>query len=282
MGNHRGVAVIARAFGNTGLMVSPLGIGCVKWGRNQGVKYGSFDLPSDAVIEQLLDLAMTHGVNVLDTAPAYGISEERIGNLLGGVSGRREKFCIFTKTGEIFSDGKSSYDFTAEHTRASVEQSLRRLRTDCLDGVMVHCPADDLGTLRDTPVLETLQALKQQGKVRTVGASIMTIDGGMYAVERCDAVMVAFNYGFDQHVPVIEAAAKRGRGILLKKVFYSGALPPAAQAGGGIEVSTPAEVCVHAALRLPGNPVVVTGTMSASHLRQNIDAVRSFSSLERV
>ena len=74
-----------RTLGSTGMSLSPLGLGTVKFGRNQGVKYPShFDLPSDQQIRNLLAQAQDLGINLLDTAPAYGISEERLGPLLAG------------------------------------------------------------------------------------------------------------------------------------------------------------------------------------------------------
>ena len=61
-----------------------LGLGTVKFGRNQKIKYPTFELPSDQAVCQLLDDAQNYGINLLDTAPAYGIAEERLGQLLGG------------------------------------------------------------------------------------------------------------------------------------------------------------------------------------------------------
>src|SRR4051812_36017964 len=111
-----------RAFGNTGFLVSPLSLGTVKFGRNEKIKYPSFELPTDQQIETLLDLALELGINLLDTAPAYGNAEERLGKLL-----RNRPFTVVTKTGEEFTNGISRYDFSAAHTRLSVEKSLRRL-----------------------------------------------------------------------------------------------------------------------------------------------------------
>src|SRR5436309_13406676 len=122
--------------------VSALGLGTVKFGRNRQGKYPSgdgFALPSDRESETLLDVALAHGINLLDTAPAYGSAEQRLGEVLGS---RRERFFIATKTGEEFIDGRSEYDFSAAHTRRSIERSLMRLRTSFIDCVLVHCSHD--------------------------------------------------------------------------------------------------------------------------------------------
>jgi aryl-alcohol dehydrogenase-like predicted oxidoreductase len=58
---------------------------------------------------------------------------------------------IVTKTGEEFRDGESTYDFSEAHTRASVERSLKRLRVERLDCVLVHCPRNDLEVLKNSP-----------------------------------------------------------------------------------------------------------------------------------
>ena len=74
-----------RPLGSTGLMVSPLGLGTGKLGRDQGVKYPSgFQIPDDDEARMLLKLARDLGINLIDTAPAYGRSEERLGPLLRG------------------------------------------------------------------------------------------------------------------------------------------------------------------------------------------------------
>ncbi len=251
--------------GNTGLMAGPLGLGTVKWGRNQGLKHAAFELPDDAACLRLLDEAEAAGANLLDVAPAYGVAEERLGRLL---SGRREKFLLFSKTGEVFSGGQSSWDFSEDHTRRSVEASLRCLRTDCLDGVLLHCPRADLEVIQGTPALEVLHELKAAGKLRSVGVSTMSLEGGLAAVPLCDVVMVAWNTGFHEQQPVIEAAAAAGKGILLKKVLSSGDLsgapPPADMSAAAFRLRS--------ALALPGHPVIIAGTISLAHFQENVAA----------
>ena len=254
-------------FGSTGLMAGPLGLGTVKWGRNEGLKHAAFDLPDDATCLSLLDAAEAAGANLLDVAPAYGIAEERLGRLL---TDRRDRFLIFSKTGEIFANGVSTWDFSREHTQCSVEESLRRLRTDRLDGVLLHCPREDLAVIRDTPALEVLHELKASGKIRSVGVSTMSLEGGLAAIPLCDLVMVAWNTEFREQQPVIEAAAAAEKGILLKKVLSSGNLSGPQTAQG----LSAAEFRVRSALALPGYPVVIAGTINPSHLAENLAAAR--------
>ena len=119
------IPLSARPLGNTGIQVSPLGLGTVKIGRDQGLKYPNrFKLPSDREIRALFEEARTLGINFIDTAPAYGTSEEKIGKLLPD----RQEWIIGTKVGEEFNAGESHFDFSGAHTRESVERSLRRLK----------------------------------------------------------------------------------------------------------------------------------------------------------
>ena len=128
-----------RPLGSTGLTVSPLGLGTVKLGRDQGVKYpNGFSIPDDAAARALLHQARELGINLLDTAPAYGISEERLGPLLRG---QRQDWVIVSKVGEEFVNGASLFDFSPAHTRLSVERSLKRLETEHIELVLVHSDA---------------------------------------------------------------------------------------------------------------------------------------------
>ena len=76
--------MVSRSLGQTGLIVSRIGLGTTKLGRNTDVKYPkAFALPSDKQVRELLDTALTSGVNLIDTAPAYGASEARLAAFVG-------------------------------------------------------------------------------------------------------------------------------------------------------------------------------------------------------
>src|SRR5690606_40008401 len=80
------------------------------------------------------------GVQTCALPISYGTSEERLGKLL---KKRRQDWVISTKVGEEFTEGESTFDFTAGHLRFSVERSLRRLRSDYLDLVLVHSRSEE-------------------------------------------------------------------------------------------------------------------------------------------
>jgi len=250
-------ALAQRALGNTGLMVSCLGLGTVKLGRNQGLKYPQhFSLPDDRQVRELLATARSLGINLLDTAPAYGSSEARLGALLE----RREDWILSTKVGEEFSHGQSHFDFSAQHTGHSIERSLRRLRTDYLDLVLIHSDGDDLQILQHTDCLPALLRCRERGLVRAVGMSTKTLAGGLAALGHCDVVMVTYNPSHQAEAAVIDAAMAQQRGVLVKKALDSG------------HASTAADN-LRFALSHPGVSSVVIGTINPAHLSANAAAV---------
>lgn len=246
-----------RALGRTGLRVSPIGLGTTKFGRSEQVKYPRpFTLPSDRRIQRLFDVARSCGVNLIDTAPAYGASEERIGKLLA----RSEEWVIVTKAGEQFIHGRSRFDFTPAAIRQSVERSRERLRRDQLDVVLLHSSGEDVDILRRSGGLEALVELKEAGLIRAIGASTKTVEGGLLAVELCDVVMVTLNRSDRSQVPVVEAAARAGVGVLVKKPLAS-----------GHEVD--AESALAEVVRQPGVTSAIVGTIDPEHLAANCTAV---------
>lgn len=250
-----------RRLGVNGPWVSALGLGTVKIGRNQGVKYpAGFNLPDDREVVRLLSLARELGVNLLDTAPAYGASLERLGRLLPGP---RQDWVIVSKTGEWFADGRSRFDFSYQGTLRGVEESLRLLRRDYLDAVLIHSDGDDTRILRHEGVTDALEHLKQQGKIRAHGLSGKTAEGGLLALERLDLVMVTCNLGYHEESPVMARAAERGKGVLIKKALDSG---HAAVAG--------AEPSLRHVYAQPGVSSIIVGTINPDHLRENVRIAR--------
>src|SRR6266498_4356456 len=114
--------------------------------------------------ERLLNTALDDGLNVIDTAECYGLSEEFIGRT---VSHRRHEYYLFTKCGHA-----AGLEFPDWHPRLlekSIERSLRRLRTDYLDLIQLHSCSQDV--LRRGDVISVLQHARQAGKVRYLGYS---------------------------------------------------------------------------------------------------------------
>ncbi|MCK4871904.1 MAG: aldo/keto reductase [Phycisphaerales bacterium] len=263
-----------KPLGNTGIHVSPIGLGTVKIGRNRGVKYPQpYDLPSDEMVRQLLDTAIDLGVNLIDTAPAYGTSEERLGPMLAR---DRDRWVIVAKVGEEFVDGESRFDFTPKAVIASVQRSLKRLRTDRLDCVLVHSDGSDEHIVKNLGTLDALAELKARGDIRSFGMSTKTTSGALLAAERCDVLMLTYNPVMTDDAPAIDEAARRNIGVLIKKAFASGHLTekkgsdPLLSAG-----DDPVLAVLRFVFRRPGVTSVIAGTINPDHLRHNVEAARS-------
>lgn len=250
-----------RPLGNTGLQVSPIGLGTVKLGRRAGLKYpNAFELPSDQEAGALLDTARSLGINAIDTAPAYGSSEERLGQLFEQ-RGDRQDWLLFTKAGEEFDEriSRSSFDFSESHVARSVKRSLERLRADRVELVCVHSDGNDESILRDGGALRALRGLKDQGITRSIGFSPKTLAGAAGAIEACDVVMLELSLDQRAMLPLIIRAHERGVGVLIKKSLGSGHADPAAS--------------LRFALGSPWSDAVssvISGTINPEHLRQNV------------
>lgn len=176
-----------RPLGESGLMVSAVGIGCNAFGRR-------VDL---AGVREILGAARETGVTLLDTADTYGdrpgVSEELLGEAL---QGQREEFVVATKFG-MDMRGANGADFGARgsrrYVRRAVEASLRRLRTDHIDLYQLHRP-DEVTPIEET--LSVLTDLVREGKVRYVGCS--NFDGWQVA----DAAWTARTAGLEGFVSV--------------------------------------------------------------------------------
>ena len=249
-----------RPLGGVGFNVSLLSLGTVKLGRNEQVKYPSrFALPTDREARALLDEARALNINLLDTAPAYGRSEARLGELLT----ERDDFLICTKAGETFVDGRSSYDFSPAAIVDSVQSSLARLRRNTLDIVLLHSDGDDLRVLDHWGALDVLADLKRKGWIRAIGISHKTVDGGLRAIELgADVLMTTYNETDTSQLPVIERAAQAQRGVLIKKALASGH-------------SAGFESALKSAAAIPGVSSLVVGTLSPAHLRANAAALEA-------
>jgi len=243
-----------RPLGRGGPLACPVSYGAVKIGRNQGVKYPApFALPSDLEVERLLNGVLDLGINLIDTAPAYGSSEGRVGRAIGH---RRHEYLLSTKAGEEFEAGVSRYDFRGTALRASLHTSLQRLRTDHVDLLLLHSDGNDLVVQRDTDAVDTLIALRGEGLARRIGLSGKTVEGARAALAWADVLMVEYHLDDCRHEAVIAEAAAGGVGVLVKKALASGRHDPAA--------------AIRFALANPGVSSVVVGSLSLEHLRANL------------
>jgi aryl-alcohol dehydrogenase-like predicted oxidoreductase len=151
----------------TSLKVSPVAIGT--WAIGGWMWGGTDEAESVATIRA----AFEHGINLVDTAPAYGFgrSEEIVGKAIAE-SRLRPDVLIATKAGLQWEGGKVSRNASRSRIMREVEDSLRRLRTDYIDIYQVHWP-DPLITIEETA--EAMNTLFEQGKIRAIGVSNFSV-----------------------------------------------------------------------------------------------------------
>lgn len=169
-----------RPLGSSGLEVSPIGLGT--WAMGGHVETWGYvdDRESIATIHQALDC----GINLIDTAPIYGLghSEEIVGK---AIHERRDEVILATKCGLLFPKSKNEVPprcLSRECILRGCEESLRRLRTNVIDLYQCHRPDPE------TPSQETMGALTtllEQGKIRAIGMSNYS----------CDQIAAALEFG---------------------------------------------------------------------------------------
>ncbi len=181
--------------------VSEIGLGCWQLG-------GDFGPLEEKTGEAILEQAVEKGITFFDTADVYGGGRSE--RLLGKVLKRhgRERFTLATKTGrtgDLFPD-----QYRRETLRARVEDSLKRLGTDTVDLLQLHCIP--LEVLREGAVFDWLRELREEGKIRAYGASVESVEEGLVAMEQEDlaSLQVIFNLFRQKPREVLFPKAREG------------------------------------------------------------------------
>jgi aryl-alcohol dehydrogenase-like predicted oxidoreductase len=220
---HRGISMIPRPFGTSGVSVTP-------------ITFGAMRITADADgTSSVLRHALERGITSIDTARNYGDSEAIVGRTLRDWTGPRPFLATKIKPRDV--GNWRTYvpideQFTPASITESVETSLRLLGVDCLDLVQLH--QWYYRWSHRTEWLETLASLRAQGKIRFIGVSAQDHehDGVLRLVDDClvDGVQVLVN-AFESRpfVSVVPLAEERGVGVIGRCVFdHSGALAGAA------------------------------------------------------
>jgi aryl-alcohol dehydrogenase-like predicted oxidoreductase len=223
-----------------------------------------------AVVRRAVEL----GVNLIDTADSYGpyVSEEIIAEALHPYP---DGLVVATKGGLTRSGpGRWERDGRPEHLREACEGSLRRLRVDRIDLYQLHAPDPEVPYERS---VETMAELREEGKVRLVGISNVSVAQLEQALEIVPVVTVQnrFNLADRASEDVLEACEERGIGFIPWFPLATGSL---AQPGGPLDEiaerhdATPSQVAL--AWLLARSPVMlpIPGTGSVDHLEENLAA----------
>ncbi len=196
-----------RRLGNTELKVSRLGFGGYQ-----------LSLADEADAAQVLNSALDRGINFLDTAACYGMSEELIGHTIGH---RRQEYVLASKCGHV-TGGYKGKEWTAQTIRDSIDRSLARLKTDYLDLVQLH--SCGVGVLERGEAIRALLDAKEAGKTRYVGysgdneAARWAVDSGLF-----DTLQTSFNL-VDQRARahLFPMAESKNMGIIVKRPIANG------------------------------------------------------------
>jgi len=213
-----------RQLGRSGIQISEIGFGA--WGIGGLVQDSSAYGPTnDKVSRQALMTAFNYGVTFFDTSALYGYghSEELIGEAFSG--GLRDRVVISTKAGYVNFSGLQ--DFSPGYLRGSLEASLRRLKTDYVDLFQLHDPPMELFE-NDDSIMNTMEKLKDEGKIRVIGISARSPMDSLMAVERLGVGSVQVNFNLvDQRAldaGLFSACHRNGVGIIARTPLCFGFL----------------------------------------------------------
>ncbi len=265
-----------RTLGRTGLEVTQLGFGAAERGLPDSADH-------DARAAGVLNAALDAGVNLIDTAPDYGASEERIGRCVGH---RRHEFYLATKCGcNIDGDGnrlQPGHLWTADRLRANIDQSLRRLGTDCVDLLQMHNPSVE--DVERGGLIEALEEIRAAGKIRFIGVSSTHPHLAAFVASGAfDVFQIPYSALEREHEGMMQEAADAGAGILVRGGISLGHRADerrqATWEKAGLEELAGGmsrhEFILRFTLSHPACHTTIVGTTSLDHMRSNLDAARS-------
>ena len=202
-----------RLLGNTDMEVTQLGYGTMGL---RGPNTWGVRVVEEEAAQRFLNLVIDSGINFLDTAPDYGIAEERIGRALRN---RRNEFYLATKCGCAYVQHADhleiKHEWRQDVIQRNLEMSLERLQTDYIDLLQFH--GGDAETLENAGLIEQLLGFKQQGLVRHIGISSKLPDlPGLIELGVFETFQVPYSCLTPEHHDVIARAADTGAGIIIR------------------------------------------------------------------
>jgi aryl-alcohol dehydrogenase-like predicted oxidoreductase len=211
-----------RQLGNTTLKASEIALGTVEIGLDYGIPTDGYNRrPEEKDAARFLNEALDVGITFLDTAHAYGTSEEIIGRAL---KHRRNDYVLATKLAPLVTADLTNGGLR-DKVRSSVEESLRKLQTDRIDMLLIHsAPMTVIQNAEE--LLGFMRELQQEGHVKHIGASVYE-EAGPEALSRggMECLQIAYN-ALDRSPEelTLPLAAKTGVGIVVRSVLLKGAI----------------------------------------------------------
>lgn len=204
-----------RPLGETGIVVGEIGLGTAAFSRSKGA------VVPDAEAIQILQYALDMQSNLIDVAPTYG--EGRALQLIGRALNDRRKLAKIALKAGYHSDGHS--DFSPAGIRASLESSLKLLRSEYVDVLLLHNPATSVLAATD-PIWAELAKLKLEGKIRAFGASVSGAEQMKAALDKTPAQVLEFPFNVysQEAASAFDAAFKKRVGLIANRPLDSGFL----------------------------------------------------------
>lgn len=273
-----------RELGNTGLLVSEIGMGCEGFSEN-----------NCAMTKELFDLAEREGINYFDLYASDPKLRSAVGNAL---EGRREKIMIQSHICSVWKNGQYLRTRNLAEVKEGFSEMLSLLKTDYIDVGMIHyCDAEkDWQEILDNGILDYARELKAKGLIRHIGLSSHNPIVARKAVEsgNIEVLMFSVNPVYDLQPPtenvddlwaddvykktymnmdpdrqrLYEVCQSRGVGITVMKCFAGGDLLNAELSPAGAAL-TPAQ-CIHYCLTRPAVATVLCGAHTTGQLRECI------------
>ncbi|KPK86041.1 MAG: aldo/keto reductase [Phycisphaerae bacterium SM23_33] len=267
-----------KVLGRTGLEVTQLSFGAMelRFGPDGERKV------ADEAAERLLNAVLDAGINFIDTAPDYGLSEERIGRF---ISSRRGEYHLATKCGCDPADkgGKGGHVWSRDQLLKNIAGSLQRLRTDHVDILQLHNPRGD-----DVPMdelVDTLKEIQAQGLTRFISIShTLPWLNDLIPMGVFDTYQIPYSCLEPQHHDVISRAAEAGAGVIIRGGIGRGGPEAAVTRRVKTELwqkakldelcreMPPPELILRYTLKHPGCHTTIVGTCNVEHLKANVAA----------
>ena len=272
-----------RTLGKTGLDVTVLGYGSMALrGPSAKDSAGATDDDADRVLNGVLDA----GINFIDTAPDYGLAEERIGKF---IAHRRGEYYLATKCGcnvpPTGGPDAPRHTWTRDRLLANIELSLRLMKTDYVDLWQLHNA--DAKSVQAAELIDVMEQVKRQGKVRHASISSSLPDISTYIQQgRFDTYQIPYSVLDRKHEEAIRAAAESGAGTIIRGGIAKG--EPTDDLAGNTrwshwvnanldELLADGECRSSLVLRFtitsPHVHTTIVGTRNPQHLAENLKAV---------
>jgi aryl-alcohol dehydrogenase-like predicted oxidoreductase len=206
-----------RILGKTGFEISEISLGTWQVGGKWGEKF------NHANADRILNAAVDHGVNFIDTADVYGDgeSEKAVGRV---IHSRSERIVVATKCGRKLNPHIDEA-YQPAVLRKFVEDSLKSMNLETLDLIQLHCPPTE--TFYRSEVFELFNDLKKEGKILNMGVSVEKVEEALKAIEYDNVTTIQIIFNMFRQRPAsdfFQAAAKKNVGIIVRVPLASGLL----------------------------------------------------------